>query len=213
MKPPLPPLPPLPQLPPPGLLSPLVPGLTAAGGDFPVGAVVAFAGTSGACSLLEAAGWMVCDGRSLDRYLYEELFNALGYTYSATESGRDFQIPNFQGYFLRGVDPHGTVDQDLDLRTSVSGEPYSGVGSNQDSAFQLHEHRLSAAKAVAQPSQSGTEAGTTGATTEDTTQVVPEPGVNALHTSKYESRPINVSVYFIVRYRNEPRAPSVAPRR
>ena len=196
-----PPLPPAPPFLVPGLLPPLVPGGTATGGGLPVGAVIAFAGLPGAHSPpLEASGFMVCDGRSLDKDEFEELFNVIAYTYSATDGGQTFRIPDLQGYFLRGVDPNGQVDPDLDARVSVSGHGYSGVGSLQPSAFQLHEHKLAAAAATAQPSQSGTEAGTTTATFENTTEVVPERADVALGTSQFESRPVNVALYFIVRF-------------
>jgi microcystin-dependent protein len=200
-----PPLPPSPPLLVPGLLPPLVPGTTTAGGCLPVGTVLAFAGLPGAHSPpLEASGFMVCDGRSLDKDEFEELFNVIAYTYSATDGGQNFQIPNLQGYFLRGVDPNGQVDPDLDVRTSVSGHAYSGVGSLQPSAFQLHEHKLAAAAATSQPSQSGTEAGTTTTTFENTTEVVPDQSDVTLSTSKFESRPVNVALYFILRFTSEP---------
>lgn len=207
---PLPPMPPMPSLPVPAQLPPIVPTLGPSFGAAPVGAVIAFAGTLGAHSPpLEASGWMVCDGRAVDKDECAELFNVIGYTYSARAGGQSFQIPNLQGYFLRGVDPSGTVDPDLDKRVSVSQQPYQGVGSIQPSAFQLHEHQLSAATASAQPSQSGKEAGTTTTATETTTEVVAEPGGEPLNTSKYESRPINVAVYFILRYASELGAPRV----
>lgn len=208
-----PPLPPSPPLLVPGLLPPLVPGTPAAAGGLPVGAVIAFAGLPGVHSPpLEAFGFMVCDGRSLDRDEFEELFNVVAYIYSATEGGQRFQIPNLQGYFLRGVDPNGQVDPDLDQRTSVSGQTYAGVGSVQASAFQLHEHQLAAATAASQPSQSGTEAGTTTTLTEKTTQVVPEASDVTLHTSKFESRPVNVALYFLVRFTSSPSLGVAEPR-
>lgn len=52
----------------------------------------------------ESNGWMLCDGRSLNRYddRYKNLFNVLGYTYGG--SGSLFNLPNLmnQGQFLRG---------------------------------------------------------------------------------------------------------------
>lgn len=52
----------------------------------------------------EKNGWMLCDGRTLNRYddRYKNLFNVIGYTYGG--SGSYFSLPNLmnQGQFLRG---------------------------------------------------------------------------------------------------------------
>jgi len=47
----------------------------------------------------EPNGWFECDGRLLNRELYPDLFNAIGYTYSTSYSGVDlsFNIPDIRG--------------------------------------------------------------------------------------------------------------------
>jgi microcystin-dependent protein len=50
---------------------------------------------------------MVCDGRSLSRTTYAELFGAIGTTYG-TATPSTFNIPNLQGYFVRGLNPNST---------------------------------------------------------------------------------------------------------
>ena len=52
-------------------------------------------------------GFMVCDGRSLSRTTYAELFGAIGTTYG-TATPSTFNIPNLQGYFVRGLNPNST---------------------------------------------------------------------------------------------------------
>ncbi|CUU82998.1 Phage Tail Collar Domain [Campylobacter hyointestinalis] len=48
------------------------------------------------------SGFLVCDGRSLAKSEYAELFNVIGYTYGG--SGESFNIPNFaDGKFFRSV--------------------------------------------------------------------------------------------------------------
>lgn len=48
------------------------------------------------------AGFLVCDGRSLKKREYAELFTVIGYTYGG--SGENFNIPNFaDGKFMRSV--------------------------------------------------------------------------------------------------------------
>ena len=48
------------------------------------------------------AGFLTCDGRSLKKSEYPELFNVLGYIYGG--SGENFNLPNFaDGKFMRGI--------------------------------------------------------------------------------------------------------------
>jgi microcystin-dependent protein len=192
-----PPEPPAPPFPLPSPLPPLVPSVVPSPGSLPVGAIIAYAGVPHSAAPAPE-GFLVCDGRALDKDDFHELFQVIGYKYSRNDGGQRFQLPNLQGYFLRGVDPRGSVDKDRDQRVSVAGAAYDGVGSIQQSAFQLHEHELSAATAAAAKSPSGTEAGTVTTVSEKTTEVVPEAADVPLHTSKFESRPVNVAVYFLV---------------
>jgi hypothetical protein len=67
------------------------PGLgVTTGVDLPVGTVVAFAGKISSSSSdspsayitnIEALGWMLCDGKSLEVSQYPDLFAVLGYLY------------------------------------------------------------------------------------------------------------------------------------
>ena len=61
--------------------------------DTPVGAVIAYAG--GTDVTVEALGWMLCDGRTLEPALYPELFAVLGYRYGG--SAEHFQLPDYRG--------------------------------------------------------------------------------------------------------------------
>ena len=61
--------------------------------DTPVGAVIAYAG--GTDVTVEALGWMLCDGRTLEPELYPELFAVLGYRYGGSEAR--FQLPDYRG--------------------------------------------------------------------------------------------------------------------
>jgi microcystin-dependent protein len=76
----------------------------------PPGTVIAFAGSEGKVP----AGYLLCDGRSLNKTDYPELFEAIGTIYGG--NGNTFALPNFKGMFLRGngsnsvnTTPGGTV--------------------------------------------------------------------------------------------------------
>ena len=49
-------------------------------------------------------GWVPCDGKSHDKRSLPELFAVIGYNYSVLKSGNMFQVPDYRGLFVRGVD-------------------------------------------------------------------------------------------------------------
>lgn len=181
-------------------------------GDTPVGSVVAFAGqlgdpvppgpasaaAVGTTSPIEATGWMACDGRSLDGTAYPELFAVLGYLYGG--SGGSFNIPNYAGYFLRGLNGADGVDPDTASRKAQPGGSQAGVGSTQGFALQTHEHNYTTA-AVATASPSGE---VTAATTAGKLLTVDDPattsGAAAVQVSQYETRPVNIYVNYIIKF-------------
>jgi microcystin-dependent protein len=70
--------------------------------SLPAGMVVASAGT------VIPAGWLACQGQSLLRASYPDLFAALGTTYGAAD-GSHFSIPNLSGRVIAGVDPSNSI--------------------------------------------------------------------------------------------------------
>ena len=185
-------------------------------GDLPVGSVTAFAGTLGApdsagaattvtpqdyvTDPLEAWGWMFCDGRSLPTCDYPELFAVLGYVYGG--SGKQFLIPDYRGFFLRGNGTGTKNDPDIGTRSVPSGGQgqSSGVGSTQSFALQTHAHDYDSAPAPATPSSSGTAAGASTSTSTPTSGPVTEQGQSAVQVSLYETRPLNVYVNHIIKF-------------
>lgn len=197
---------------------PLPPGLPAAPLGLPAGCVVAFAGEIGAQADyvidIERWGWMVCDGRQLSIAMYPELFAVLGFRYvhqgEPTTLPDDpqqaakamFRIPDYRGYFLRGVNGTGGVDPDTGIRKSPSQADSSEVGSIQQHALQNHEHlfpQVSQATGGAGPPPAAgvpTEQGET----VDAPQ--PQDNEDVFFTSSGETRPKNMYVYYIIRYTN-----------
>lgn len=54
-------------------------------------------------------GWIVCDGRALDRTKYKDLFSVIGSTYGSGNGYSTFNIPNYSGRFLFGVDSSASL--------------------------------------------------------------------------------------------------------
>jgi len=182
--PPVPPLPPIPWI-----------GTSDA---VPVGTVLTFAGdVNQQATPLAARGYLVCDGSKLSVSQFYELFLALGYQYSPCSGGEFFNLPDLQGYFLRGIDPRGQTDPDTSERTLVNGTTSAGVGSRQTSAFQLHEHDYTpGAPSGVTATGTGGNVGTGTATT----SAVVGSGQFAPLTSAQETRPINTAVYHVIKY-------------
>ena len=97
--------------------------------DVPVGTVVAFAGAN------VPQGWLVCDGRLVNKAEYPRLYAAIGDLYGGTSEGK-FKLPDYRGMFLRGVDPEKLVDKDRDDRKAPSDASKAAafLGSVQASA-------------------------------------------------------------------------------
>jgi hypothetical protein len=76
-------------------------------------------------------GFLYCNGQAVSRTLYAGLFLAIGTTFGAGDGSTSFNVPNFQGAFLRGAGNQtvsgttytapavGTVQQDQVLQTTV----------------------------------------------------------------------------------------------
>jgi microcystin-dependent protein len=117
----------------------------------PIGTVVAYAGDPSRLS----SEWLLADGRSLRQPEYPELYAAIGTTHGTgvtmtgqKEIGYDFNLPDYRGLFLRGVDrdANGMASgraPDVDRREAARGgvgNNGNAVGSFQADAIQSHKH-------------------------------------------------------------------------
>jgi microcystin-dependent protein len=119
----------------------------------PVGSVIAFAGTSA------PSNYMMCDGSSLSRDQYPKLFSAIG-TAHGSANASSFNVPDYRGRFLRGVDGSAANDPDNASRTAMAtgGSTGNNVGSVQ--ADQIASHRHTSAIRWDSPSSPFTNGGT-----------------------------------------------------
>jgi len=108
---------------------------SAAGDSLPVGTIIAWGGTSSSVP----AGWMLCNGKALNKSVYKELFTAIGTSWGS--SGDKFNVPDLRGRFLRGED--GGTGRDPDVKHRAPSNPggnATGVGSAQEDSIQNHTH-------------------------------------------------------------------------
>lgn len=103
----------------------------------PVGTIVAYAGND-VNKIPE--GWKLCDGASVLKTDYPQLYAILGDAWGT--SGSSFNLPDLRGRFLRGVDDGEGNDPDAASRTAIKtgGNTGDAVGSVQDDQFGEHNH-------------------------------------------------------------------------
>ncbi len=84
-------------------------------------------------------GWALCDGSLLLKADFPDLFTAIGDAWG--ESGDFFNLPDFRGLFLRGVDIDADRDPDKDSRVEIApnGNTGNAVGSLQEDQMQCFD--------------------------------------------------------------------------
>jgi len=86
----------------------------------PIGSITAYT------LAISPPGWLICDGSAVSRVIYKSLFDVIGTTFGTGNNSTTFNIPNYQGAFLRGAGTNGN---------------YSGVlNTSQTHATQIHNH-------------------------------------------------------------------------
>jgi microcystin-dependent protein len=109
---------------------------------FPIGGVIGFAGDT---EPTPANSWLPCDGKpythgiSTSPTQYDALYAAIKTANGGDDSTNTFNVPNYQGQFLRGTDYLQTIDPDSATRTAASagGNATNNVGSVQSFATKV----------------------------------------------------------------------------
>ncbi|MCP4157206.1 MAG: tail fiber protein [bacterium] len=153
----------------------------------PIGTITMFAGAIDT-QWLEAQGWMVCDGRALDKSKYKTLHVVIGDAYGHEDN--KFYIPDCRGLFVRGVSDKSKKDPDAAKRTAQKPGGNTGdmVGTHQEDALKRHKHiiRLSEKTgdyATVRAGKVSYSEATTG------------------NSGEEETRPKNIGFYFIIKYK------------
>lgn len=87
----------------------------------PIGSITAYT------LAISPPGWLICDGAAVSRSTYASLFAIIGTTFGTGNNTTTFNVPNYQGAFLRGTGTNGS---------------YSGpaLNTSQTHATQTHTH-------------------------------------------------------------------------
>lgn len=148
-----------------------------------VGEIKAFAGA------VDTDHFLACEGQAVSRTIFADLFNKIGITHGQGDGSTTFNLPDYRGRFLRGVDGTANRDPDKASRTAMNtgGNTGNNVGSVQGHQLQAHTHSL--------PAASGRYNDASGALAREGS------GTNTGSTGGNETRPINAYVNYGIRFK------------
>ena len=151
----------------------------------PIGTVMAFAGPIAKVP----AGWLVCDGSAVSMTTYAALYATIGSSWGNGDALTTFNVPDMRGMFLRGVNSGSSKDPDVSIRTAINkgGNTGDNVGSIQPDQLKTHSHKFGG---MIGTSNGGGYPVSYGDGTSWTTAT--DGGL--------ETRPVNVYVYYIIKY-------------
>lgn len=173
----------------------------------PVGTIMMWAGDTSGSSIVElsATGWLVCDGSQYQQTssLFSALYSIIGTSYGGV--GGQFCVPMLNGMFLRGVTGGSASDPDATTRTAPrpdlanAGSTGNNPGSMQGHQYESHAHSYDEYSSLHNQDHVAAH---------DTINKGSSPA-SLVASGGAETRPKNVYVYFIIKYR--PNDASVPP--
>lgn len=175
---------------------------------FPVGATIMWPADSA------PGGWLLCNGDAVSRTTYSGLFSVIGTTHGEGDGSTTFNLPDYRGRFIRGVDNGAGRDPNAGARTSMNtgGNTGDNVGSLQGDETAVnslsttttgssHGHNVALYYAdFGQPSaeyfRGSDNQGSTNTRSTGTSGSTHTHGLNG----GSETRPINAYTNFIIKY-------------
>ena len=159
--------------------------------DNPIGSILPYGGTTA------PNGWFLCQGQTLSRTEYADLFKAIGTSFGAGDGSTTFKIPDLRGEFLRGAGTNshanqgdgGTVGQHQDATQHIR----MGIYSDRSGMY------IGSETTTANPSGPGNvdKIGSNVSYRSSVRNTVPETAETP--NGLYTSRPTNTSVNYIIK--------------
>ena len=170
---------------------------------FPIGAVIAFPGSS-TVDPPSSQYWALCNGapQSISGP-YAPLYGVIGFANGGSDKTGMFNLPDYRGYFLRGVDHGQGIDPNAGTRTALN--PGGNTGDNVGS-LQNYDTCIPVAGVFSMELPHLPDSHTNNAQTSIGTQIAhwnPNPVNFPLGGGDQETRPINAYVYFYIKYRDD----------
>lgn len=183
--------------------------------DTPVGTIIAYGGDAEKQrENLKNSGWLICDGVELPITEYEELHKAISQNFGGPSENK-FNLPDLRGLFLRGVSGESKNDPDAKERIALAanGKVGNEVGSFQNYATGIPQRPF---RASIPNNKIGRSKLDSGACVDDAGRYRNEDGWGKTDGTggDKETRPMNVYVYFLIKWTNlgstgEPAVPPV----
>jgi microcystin-dependent protein len=150
----------------------------------PAGSIISYGGRS------IPTGWLLCDGNTVSRTQYINLFIAIDSVWGNGDGYSTFHLPDLRGQFLRGVSGTSNFDPDTTLRIAKynGGNTGNKVGSFQNDELKSHNHYVT---------MSSYPTGSNGVFANGGTF---SGGGTVNSTGGNETRPKNAYVYYIIKY-------------
>ncbi len=176
--------------------------------DVPVGTVVAYSGPLGSLDTAVERGWMLCDGTQVPAHKVTELYELFNGGRSPSD-GEIIELPDYQGYFLRGAD--GRVPEDI---TGVDPDRPRDAGDTQQFSTAMPSEVPFKTKSSGKHSHSvsGTSGNGTGHVSfpgsgdqgENTKRSTSNDGTHThdIVGGDVETRPTNVAVHWLIKVRS-----------
>ena len=151
----------------------------------PTGSVHMFAMSSA------PTGYLVCDGTTVSRTTYADLFSAIGTTYGAGDGSTTFALPDLRGVFVRGWSNtastdagrvFGSIQQDA---TAVNGLSLTDPGHDHDP--RVGSNTMTGTSASANNGVPGSRRSST-----ETTGIT-------LSSTDTETRPVNIALLYAIK--------------
>ncbi|MCK5690667.1 tail fiber protein [Myxococcota bacterium] len=161
----------------------------AAAGAVPCGTVSPFAGPIEAIP----TGWLLCDGAEINRADYAQLFTVIGISHGGGDGVTTFELPDYRGRFLRGVDHGAGRDDDASSRDVLNPNDTAAdrVGSVQGDQLESHRHSLYI---------DGNTGTTWGIPQGNTGAISGSHSRSTAYTGGAETRPENAYVNYLVKF-------------
>jgi len=163
-----------------------------------VGTVSAYAGASDNLP----GGWLLCDGSEVSRDEYPRLFAAIGTAHGGEDGATTFNLPDYRGMFLRGVDNGAGNDPDGEDRSVGSVQDHAVGSHGHDIDDPGHFHNILVSYSSAAGGSSGHFRGARNsneeATESDVTGITVTTPTGAIVST--ETRPVNSAVNYMIKY-------------
>lgn len=91
------------------------------------------------CAKEPPSGWLICDGRDINRETYSLLYERIGESFGSGDGSTTFNLPDLRGEFIRGFDNGKGTDKNRVFGSRQEGSIFNPNNSIKDLAANYEE--------------------------------------------------------------------------